>query len=280
MKLAPRATWAALAAERASRRVEEALRRRAAPRRAVPVDLRSPLGHPLPARLHLPDGPGPHPAVLLCPGGIDGIRGTEALSPVLTAPRLAREGFATLAWGPSGREGAPGPEDRNGPLHQAEAVAALEALLARPEVDPARVAVASMSFGLVLAAGALHARPDLARRVRVLVDWEGPSSRRWFQARRLRYWTVDEGWWQAREAVRMAPGLECPYWRFQSVWDHVHGTDVGLGREMAEAAAGGRSPDVRLNGAPPPFTDDPGGPLWPREQAAVMVGWLREATGR
>lgn len=271
-----RLTWTALSAERWGRRVEEAAARVLARTVAEPVALRSPLGHALPARLHHPRGDGPFPGVLLCSGGVDGIGGGEGLSPVLTAPRLAREGFAALAFGVSGREGAPGPEDRNGPLHQEEAAAALAALLGSPRVDPARVAVVSISFGLVQAAGALARHPELAARVRRFIDWEGPPSRRWFHVRRLQFWTQDEAWWADREATQLLPKVACPYWRAQSRWDHVHGPLAGLGREAALAAAAGVCPEVRLNGRGPPFEGE-GGPIALRAQSAELVGWLREA---
>jgi hypothetical protein len=273
----PRSIRVGLGAERVARRVEEALARRRDPRPTETLPLRSPVGHALPCRMHLPAGAGPWPAVVLAPGGLDGVRGVEGLSPVLTAPRLAREGFAAVAWSPSGRDGAPGEEDRNGHVAQEEMAEVLRLVLDHPRVSS--VAVLSISFGVVLAVGALVRHPDLAARVRVFVDWEGPPSRRWFQAQRLAYWTHDEAWWEPREAARHVGALRCPYWRFQSAWDHVHGPDNGLGLELARAAAAGVSPDVRLNGAPPPFEPLVLGPVGLRAQAAVMVGWLREARG-
>lgn len=267
----------ALTAERFSRRAEEWVARRRDPRPTEALAVHSPLGHALPCRLHLPRGPSPWPTVVLAPGGLDGVRGVEGYSPVLTASRLAREGFAAVAWSPSGRDGAPGVEDRNGPVAQEELAAVLRATLADRRVGP--VAVLSISFGVVLAVGALVRWPDLADRVRILIDWEGPPSRRWFHVRRLAYWTQDEAWWAPREAARHVGALRCPYWRFQSAWDHVHGADNGLGLEIARAAATGSCPEVRLNGAPPPFSDAPPGPVLLRAQATTMIRWLREALG-
>jgi len=223
--------------------------------------------------MHLPAGPPPWDAVLLCPGGLDGVRGVEGWSPVLTAPRLAREGLAAVAWSPSGRDGAPGEEDRNGPTAQEETAAALRLTLAHPRVR--RVVVFSISFGVVLAVGALTRHPELAQRVAGLLDWEGPPSRRWFHVRRLAMWTHDEAWWEPREAVRHLGRLACPYHRYQSVWDHVHGPDNGLGLEAARAAAAGTCPEVRLNGAPPPFDEVRLGPVALRAQARELVAHLR-----
>ncbi len=245
--------------------------------RVVPVELRSPLGHALPARLHLPRGPGPHPAVLLVPGGLDGARSTEAPSTVASAPRLARAGLAALVFAPSGRDGAPGPEDRNGPLHQAECAAALAALLARPEVDGDRVAVLSISFGVVMAAGALAHHPDLAARVREWIDWEGPGSARWLPADRIRADARDPAFHVEREAVRRIGDVRCPYRRFQGRLDHVHGPAVEIGLELARAAAAGVSPRVRLNDAAPPFDDVRWHPV--AGHGTTLVRWLREAVG-
>lgn len=265
--------WLQLAAERASRRLEEAAARAIHPARVETLSFVSPLGHPLPARLHTPERPASL-AVLLVPGGLDGLRGVEGLSPVLTAPRLAREGYAALAWGPSGREGTAGPEDCNGPLHQEEFAAALRLLVDRY----ATVAVLSISFGLSIAAGALAAKPELARRVRVVIDWEGPPHRGWFRGNRVH--GPDEAWWGDREPLHHIGRVACPYWRFQSAWDHVHGADTGLGLEMVRAAMEGVSPDVRLNGSGPPFETVPLGPVAVRAQAKVLLGWLREAHAR
>jgi len=203
----------------------------------------------------------------------------EGLSPVLTGPRLARAGYAALAWTPSGREGTPGPEDRNGPLHQAEAARALRAMLAHPSVDRERVAVFSISFGVALAVGALTTWPDLAGAVRGLVDWEGPPTREWFQESRLKYRTTSEEWWRPREAGRAVGALRCPYHRYQSAWDHVHGPDSALGDEIVASAlagdgAGHRPPEITLNGAPmteETFDAAPRGPVSLRGQAKELL---------
>lgn len=236
--------------------------------------LRSPAGYDLPARLHHPKGSGPFPGVLLCPGGLDGAASLESLQMVLSAPQLAREGYAALAWTPSGREGAPGNEDYNGPLHQEEAAVALRALLRDPRVDPTRVVVLSISFGLVQAMGALTRHPDLAAQVRGLIDWEGPGHRRWL---RLSF-RPPPAFFVPREAVRMAPHLTCPYRRFQTELDHVHGPRPDIGLEMAHAVANGICPDVRLNDARPPFHDVHWEPATRVAQAKRLLAWVDEWT--
>lgn len=272
-----RATWAALSAARLRFRAGELVARQATPTAARDVRVRSPGGYDLPARLHHPlRAAGPRPGVLVCPGGLDGLGGGEGLSVVLGCQRLARAGFAALCWSPSGREGAPGVEDRNGPLHQAEAIEALRVLANDPVVDPERLVVLTISFGVVLGLAAAVARPE---GVRGLVDWEGPPSRRWFVASRLKLRSrpEEDAFWAEREAVRRVGSLRVPYWRAQGSWDHVHGPETGLALEMVEAAAAGGVPDVRLNRArswtPPRLLSSA-----IEEQSAAMLGWITEVT--
>lgn len=264
------------ALDRRARRLREPLARAALPTlsRAVPLTVD---GLRLPARLHTPTSPPPWPGVLLVPGGLDGHTLFEGAEAVLSAPRLARHGFAALCFSPSGRDGAPGEEDRNGPTHQAQCAAALRLLEAQPEVD--RVAVLSVSFGAVMVAGALADDPTLAARVRVWMDWEGPGSRRWFKPVGFVEPFDDEGFWGPREAARRMPAVACPYHRIQSAWDHVWGPERAIGWEMVTAVAGGACPDVRLNGQRGPF-DDMARFRWPSamelRQARWMLRWLGE----
>lgn len=269
-----------LSLERQLRRAREAAARRLRPVPVEELPLRSPAGHPLACRAWRPTSPGPWPGVLLCPGGLDGLNGVEGLSPVLTAPRLAREGFLVVSWSPSGRNGMPGEEDRNGLLHQEECARALELLLAHPGLAPGRVAVVTISFGLVAALGALVERPGLAARVRVFVDWEGPPSRRWFPARHLKYATDEDAWWAPREATARVARLGVPLWRFQSAWDHVHGADHGLGEELVDAALAGGKTDVWFNGRPATERPRRYGPVPVAAQGDELVAWLRVLLGQ
>jgi hypothetical protein len=244
----------------------------------VDVALTSPLGHRLPARLHLPRADGPHPAVLVVSGGLTGADAAEGKMAAVSAPALARAGLAALAYTPSGREGAPGPEDRNGPTHQAECAAALEALLAHPSVDPTRVAVLALSFGMVSSIHMLVDRPQLAAQVRELVDWEGPGSRKWFEGVRIGEPATNEAFWATREPTYALPRLTCAYRRFQSSSDHVHGFAPDIGLEPARAAASGVAPRARLNDAVAPFTQVVWADPRPTATAATLTRWLQEAT--
>lgn len=236
------------------------------PTRVEPVDLG------VPASLHLPDGDGPWPAVWLVPGALDGKSALERYRCVLTAPRLAREGFACLVYTPSGREGTPGREDHGGPIHRAEGAAALRALYADPRV--ASVSVVSISFGLFIACGTLVSHPELAERVRVYIDWEGPGSVRWLVPRGD--WEGDAAYWAAREPVRLIGQLRCPYRRMQSDRDHVHGAQVEIGLEMARAGP----PGTRLNDSVVPFSDVFWAPRRQSDQGDQLVDWLNAAADR
>ena len=266
--------------DRSLMRVGELAMRRLAPTRIHAIGLRSPEGHSLPARLHTPQGSGPWPGVLLVPGGLDGARSLESPRCVLPAQRLARAGFSVGVFTPSGREGCSGSADCNGPLHQEECGAALQALVKHPLVRSGPVSILTLSFGLVMALGALRRRSDLSGSVGLLVDWEGPGSRRWFEAARIGWDPGDDAFWEPREGIRLVEGLSVPYHRFQSCWDHVHGPDTEIGWEMVQAAARAATATVSLNGhAPPPASREAvvWGPELRSRQGAVLLQWLIQA---
>lgn len=239
------------------------------------VPLESPRGHRLPCRLLAPATSGRWPGVLVVAGGLGGLESTLAADAVVSAPRLARAGLAVLIHTPSGREDAAGDEDWNGPLHQEELARALERLLRHPAVADGVVTVVSSSFGVAAAVPALAARPRLAARVRQLIDWEGPGSRRWFERVDFHVPSSDDTFWGPREAVAHVGRLRCPYRRVQSAWDHVHGDAPDIALEMVRAAVAGGVPRVWLNDVPQP------GPVrWiaarPSVQGRRIVAW---ATG-
>jgi hypothetical protein len=132
-----------------------------------------------------------------------------------------------------------------------------------------------------MALGALRKRHTHQPPVRLLLDWEGPGSRRWFVATTIGSDPNDEAFWAHREGVDLVRGLSVPYRRFQSRWDHVHGPNPEIGWEMAQAAeAVGQSP-TWLNGhsAPfPPFEQVRWGSGLRSRQGAVLLQWLIEAT--
>jgi hypothetical protein len=108
--------------------------------------------------LILPQGPGPHPALVFTHGsGAEGRWATRYL-----ARRIAREGFAALIWdkrgvGESGGEWSEaGFEDQAG-----DAAAAVALLRDRPEIDPGKVGIHGHSQGGTIAPlAAVRARAD------------------------------------------------------------------------------------------------------------------------
>lgn len=115
---------------------------------------------PLAGTLTLPDSPGPVPAVLLAPGSgpldrdSDHRRARFGVTREL-AHALQTAGLASLRYDKRGVGGTPGDWRRAG-LYDGvdDLVRALAALVARPEVDGARVMLAGHSEGALLAAAA------------------------------------------------------------------------------------------------------------------------------
>ena len=88
---------------------------------------------------------------------------------------MADAGYAVVVFDPDSRGRNGGWEDRGGFIHQ-DGLAAVGAAAANHlAVDPARIGIASFSYGVTFAAGMLvrHPEPD----VRFLIDWEGPADR-------------------------------------------------------------------------------------------------------
>ena len=121
--------------------------------RVLTVGLKSPAGHDLPCRLHVPQKDGVFPGVLMLPGGLAGADALEGPTSVITPQCFARHGFAAMSVTPSGREGASGQENWNGRDQQQEVVSALRILVAHPLVDEQNILIVSISFGLVLGLG-------------------------------------------------------------------------------------------------------------------------------
>ncbi|HYO36101.1 MAG TPA: alpha/beta fold hydrolase [Geodermatophilus sp.] len=124
------------------------------------VPLTVPGEPPLAGTLTLPDSPGPVPAVLLAPGSgpldrdSDHRRARFGVTREL-AHALQTAGLASLRYDKRGVGGTPGDWRRAG-LYDGvdDLVRALAALVARPEVDGARVMLAGHSEGALLAAAA------------------------------------------------------------------------------------------------------------------------------
>jgi pimeloyl-ACP methyl ester carboxylesterase len=119
-------------------------------------------GIALSARLYLPEGKGPWPAVILVPGGFNE---TELImsSPRYEAPRLARCGFAAVAFykrgtGPSGGSYAEATYD-----DFVDDVGAIARELARhPDIDPTRIGASGGSGGGFVASVAAARYPEIS----------------------------------------------------------------------------------------------------------------------
>ncbi len=199
--------------------------------------------------LWIPEGKGPWPLVLLTPGTDDHSQVFEGFGQAVNASEVAGLGVVCATFDPAGRGKSWGEEDYGGPEHQDQVRVVLKTLQARPEVDPLRTVVVSISLGLSMAAGALVSfdGPVLA-----LVDWEGPSDREIITAGGTRLIPAlghamdDESYWQPREGVRQVAKLPCGYWRLQAQRDHAQPGELRHAHRMLEAAQG--APWVRING--------------------------------
>lgn len=122
--------------------------------------------------LHLPQGSGPCPAVVLL-HGFTGHRSESHFIFTKQARHLARHGIAALRFdfrGSGESEGDFADMTIEGEI--SDAVAALDWLSARPEIDPARLGVLGLSLGGLVAA-CLAGRDS---RVRALVLWAAPAN--------------------------------------------------------------------------------------------------------
>lgn len=94
--------------------------------------------------LYLPDGPGPHPGVVLC-HGFTGIK--ELILPDY-ARRFAGAGYAALAFDYRGFGESEGPRGRLIPWEQVRDIRnAITFLQCQPQVDPGRIGVWGTSYG-------------------------------------------------------------------------------------------------------------------------------------
>lgn len=205
------------------------------------------------AHIHKPvDAPGKTPGLVFVPGG--GSAGTEYdKKGEVSAVEAAGLGLTVMSYDPSGRGKTGGVEDYWGTRHQKEFSEALAFFAALPEVDENDVGVISFSIGVTIAAGALARFPSA--RVRYLYDWEGPSSRKITTKNDthkplIRFPSSDSAFWDEREAAAFIGGVECVYFRYQALIDHVQGESKSHAVEMVNNATRGRARWTRLNDNP------------------------------
>ena len=111
--------------------------------RSLTVSIPGPAGR-LEGALFLPDGPGPHPAIVL----VHGSRHDSRLDYVHEARFFATHGIAVLAYDKRGTGGSEGVlEEANFDFLAHDAIAAARYLRARPEVDSTRVGLWGIGEG-------------------------------------------------------------------------------------------------------------------------------------
>ena len=216
--------------------------------------------------IHPPDWDGstPLPAIVLVPGGSGdsrAFRGSAARQPLA----LLQAGFAVVIFDPDGRGFSGGEEDYNGFIHQDGLAQVIRFAAALPQVDGDRVGLATISYGITMATGALARHPDLP--ARFLIDAEGPADRNdtggCDAAGTGHLGEVaacdDEDFWAQREALTLIAQVAVPYQRLQTATDHVQ-PDNTHAILMNNAAVNGRSPWVRLNDLQPNQLYDPASP--------------------
>ncbi len=191
------------------------------------------------------------PTVFLIPGSSGD--SSEFLKPgKKSAQTLADEGFAVVVFDPDGRGKSEGEEDYDGFVQQDGLKAIIDYVSTLPEIDSEKMGIASYSFGVTMASGALSRYPDLP--IKFLSDFEGPANRddtAGCDGSGLGHLKEvaecdDENFWAQREAVSFISKIKVPYWRIQTLKDHAQ-PDYHHTVLMINAALSGSSTNVLLN---------------------------------
>jgi len=191
------------------------------------------------------------PTVILVPGGTgcgSGFRRTGSTSVNV----FLDGGVNVVIFDPDGRCLSEGEEDQDGFIHQDGLVAVIRRVAQEPDLDPDRIGLFSMSFGITMASGALARYPDLP--VQFLIDYEGPATRDDTggcdedQTGHLLGVVAceDTSFWREREALTFMPDIQVPYYRIQTETDHAQPDNIHA-LHMVNAAFEGDSPWVHLN---------------------------------
>jgi pimeloyl-ACP methyl ester carboxylesterase len=219
----------------------------------------------------------PLPALVLIPGGTGS--GSDFLGPRAERTQvMADAGFVLVVFDPDGRGRSEGVEDQNGFTHQDGLAEVIRFAATLPEVDETQIGLASWSYGITMASGALTRYPDLP--VCFLIDWEGPANRddtggcgADAVGHLQGHPCDDENFWREREASTFALDLRVPYQRLQTEKDHAQPDNdhavLMINNATAEVYGGhGKAPWTRLNAAQPNtvYTADSLPPLFPEGQ--------------
>lgn len=131
------------------------------------VSFKSPRGLRLAGELLVPEGPGPHPVVVVAGAGVGG---TASLESRMLAQALLAHGLAAFLFDWTGCGDSEGDSAQCTPEQQLEDVrAAVAALDAFDEIDATRVSLAGLGSGVVAATRAVGADP----RVRAFIVFTG-----------------------------------------------------------------------------------------------------------
>ena len=202
------------------------------------------------------------PALVLVPGG-RGSSGTF-LRPApggSQAQEIADHGLQVVVFDPDGRGRSGGQEDDGGFVQQDGLAAVIRFAASLSQVDPARIALVSYSYGVTMATGALARHPDLP--VLFYIDWEGPANREDTggcgkdKVGHLQGVScTDESFWAQREASTFILSLRIPYQRLQSSQDHAqpdadHALLLIANATAQEYGGHGQAPWTRLNDLEP-----------------------------
>ncbi len=214
-------------------------------------------------RLYEPSSPGPHPLVILIPGGSgDGNAferpNLDTAEQLPDAINLAHEEFVVVVYSPLGTGESEGEINYQGHDDQDGLAAIIAAAQALPQTDPDNTGLASFSYGVTGAAGVLARYPELG--VKYWSDWEGPSSRFYTtvgcprtQSRAgitspANFQCDDDAHWAEREASIFIQSLSLDYyWRIQEDKDHVQPTHDHTLEMLDGALANSNIPWVRVN---------------------------------
>lgn len=205
----------------------------------------------------------PVATLVLIPGGLGTSR--DFIGGGRNVDGLVEAGFTVVLVDLDGRGLSGGQEDYGGHIHQDGLAEVIRAAAAHPSVDPDKLGVASVSYGITTASGALARHPDLD--ALFLIDWEGPANRDdtggcggdqigWLN-REIS--CDDEGYWVEREPSTSMGAVPIPYLRLQSERDHVQ-PDNSHAVILVNAATEGISPWTRLNDLEPNTLYDPDSP--------------------
>jgi len=192
--------------------------------------------------------------VVIVPGGT-GCGGNFLGAGAMSANVLLDAGINVVLFDPDGRCLSEGEEDQDGFIHQDGLAAVIRYAADHPGIDPSKLGIVSISFGITMAAGALARYPDLP--VQFLIDFEGPATRddtggcdaALTGHLHDQVACDDEIFWREREALTFMPAVGVPYQRIQTETDHAQPDNIHA-LQMVTAAVNGVSPWVRLNDLP------------------------------